>query len=140
MSKFVSKPTPVDRPAEEISSKFDDLSNLQGLIDQLPEDQKSKLGDVKFDRDTIAIHTSQVGDITFKITDRTPHRIVFQAIGSPVPVELDVNINPVAETASEVTVCFDVQIPAMLRPMVAPHMQKAVDMLGDLIGKVSAAR
>lgn len=139
MSKFVSKPTHVDRSAEEISSKFADLSNLQNLVDQLPEEQKSKLGDVKFDRDTIAIHTSQVGDITFKITDRTPRRIVFQAIGSPVPVELDVDINPVADTASEVTVCFDVHIPAMLRPMVAPHMQKAVDMLGDMIGKVSEA-
>ena len=140
MSKFVSKPTPVDRPADEISSKFADLSNLQGLIDQLPEDEKSKLGDVKFDRDSIAIHTAQVGEITFKITDRTPNRVVFQAVGSPVPVELDVDINPVDEAASEVTVCFEVQIPKLLRPMVAPHMQKAVDMLGDLIGKVSLAK
>lgn len=140
MSKFVSKPTRVNRSPEEISSKFDDLSTLQNLVDQLPEDQKSKLGDVKFDRDTIAIHTSQVGDITFKITDRTPNRIEFQAIGSPVPVELDVNISPVEDEVSEVTVCFDVQIPAMLRPLVAPHMQKAVDMLGDMIGKVSEAQ
>lgn len=140
MSKFVSKPTRVERSPDEIASKFDDLSNLQSFIDQLPEEHKSKMGDVKFDRDTIAIHTSQVGDITFKITDRTPDRIVFQAIGSPVPVELDVNISPVAEMESDVTVCFDVQIPAMLRPMVAPHMQKAVDMLGDLIGKVSMAK
>lgn len=140
MSKFVSKPTHVNRSAEEISSKFEDLSNLQNLVDQLPEEQKSKLGDVKFDRDTIAIHTTQVGDITFKITDRTPRRVEFQAIGSPVPVELDVNINPVTDEASEVTVSFDVQIPAMLRPLVAPHMQKAVDMLGDMIGKVSEAQ
>ncbi len=140
MSKFVSKPTAVDRPAEEIASKFDDLSNLQGLIDQLPEGEKSKLGDVKFDRDSIAIHTAQVGDITFKITDRTPNRVVFQAVGSPVPVELDVDIRTVTDMSSEVTVGFEVQIPAMLRPMVAPHMQKAVDMLGDLIGKVSAAK
>ncbi|MDE6692017.1 MAG: hypothetical protein K2K05_01390, partial [Muribaculaceae bacterium] len=73
-------------------------------------------------------------------TDRTPRRVVFQAVGSPVPVELDIDINPVADAASEVTVCFEVQIPAMLRPMVAPHMQKAVDMLGDLIGKVSLAK
>ncbi len=140
MSKFVSKSTPVERPAEEISSKFDDLSSLQGLIDQLPEGERSKLGEVKFDRDSIAIHTTQVGDITFRITDHTPRRVVFQAVGSPVPVELDVDITPTSETASEVKVGFDVQIPAMLRPMVAPHMQKAVDMLGDLIGKVSAAR
>lgn len=140
MSKFVSKPTPVDRPAEEIATKFDDLSSLQGLIDQLPEGDKSKLGDVKFDRDSIAIHTTQVGDITFRITDRTPNRIVFQAVGSPVPVELDVDIASTSEATSEVKVCFDVHIPPMLRPMVAPHMQKAVDMLGDLIGKVSTAR
>lgn len=139
MSKFVSKPKQVDRPANEIASKFDDLSGLQGLIDQLPEGERSKLGEVRFDRDTIAIHTAQVGDITFRVTDRSDRRVVFQAIGSPVPVELDVNINPVSETVSEVTVCFEVQIPAMLRPVVAPHMQKAVDMLGDLIGKVSAA-
>lgn len=139
MSKFVSKPKQVDRPAHEISSKFEDLSGLQGLIDQLPEAEKTKLGEVRFDRDTISIHTTQVGDITFKVTDRTDRRVVFQAIGSPVPVELDVDINPITDTSSEVTVCFEVQIPALLRPMVAPHMQKAVDMLGDLIGKVSSA-
>lgn len=140
MSKFVSKPVSVDRPAEEVSSKFDDLSNLQGIIDQLPEEERSKAGDVKFDRDSIAIRTAQVGDITFRITDHTPRKVVFQAIGSPVPVQLDVDINPTSDSASEVTVGFDVKIPAMLRPMVAPHMQKAVDMLGELIGKVSAAQ
>lgn len=95
---------------------------------------------MKFERDTIAIHTSQVGDITFKVTDRTDAHVKFSAIGSPVPVELMVKVEAVEPQASVVTVSFDVNIPMMLRPMVAPHMQKAVDMLGDMIVKVASAQ
>lgn len=139
MSKFESKPVVVERAATEVAEKFSDMSQLQSLIDQLPEAEKAKVGDVKFDSDSIYIRTSQVGDITFKIVERSNSRIRFNAVGSPVPVELAVNINALSVDSCEVNVEFDVNVPMMLRPMVAPHMQKAVDMLGEMIGKVAQA-
>lgn len=137
MSKFESKPVVVERAAAEVAEKFSDLSKIQSVIDQLPEEERAKVGEVKFDTDCIYIHTSQVGDVSFKIVERTDSRIRFNAIGSPVPVELTVNIKALSVDSCEVNVVFDVNIPMMLRPMVAPHMQKAVDMLGDMIGKVA---
>ena len=137
MSKFESKPVVVERAAAEVAEKFSDLSKLQDLIDQLPAEEWAKLGEVKFENDSIHIHTSQVGEISFKIVERTDSRVRFNAIGSPVPVELTVNINALSVDSCEVNVVFDVNIPMMLRPMISPHMQKAVDMLGDMIGKVA---
>lgn len=138
MSKYSSKTIKIERPAAEISDKFSDLSKLQGFVDQLPAEQRDKLGDVRFDTDTISIQTAQVGNIDFKVIERTPSVVKFTAVGAPVPVNLDVNLAEAQPAQTDLSVSFDVQIPMMLRPMVAPHLQKAVDMLADVIGSVAA--
>lgn len=139
MSTFKSQPVTVGYPASVVAEKFSDISHLQSLVEKLPEAERAKMGDVVFDKDSIAIRTSQVGEVKFKITERSANLIKLQAVGAPVPVGLDVVIDPLSDNSCEVHVAFDVQVPAMLRPLVAPHMQKAVDMLGDLIGKVASA-
>lgn len=137
MSKYTSKPVVIERAAAEVAEKFDDLSTLQTIIDQLPASEREKIGEVKFERDSISIHTAQVGDVRFEVVERKADNVKFRAIGSPVPVELDVKINPLSADSCEVNVAFDVNIPMMLKPMVGPHLQKAVDMLGDIIGNVA---
>lgn len=137
MSKYTSQPVVVERAAAEVAEKFDDLSALQTIVDNLPEAERRKLGDVEFTADTISIRTTQVGEVKFQITDRRENCITFRAVGAPVPVQLDVNIRPLSVDSCEVSVVFDVNVPMMLKPMVAPHMQKAVDMLGDIIGNVA---
>jgi hypothetical protein len=44
----------------------------------------------------------------------------------------------VADERTEVTTDIDINIPAMLRPFIAPHMQRAADQFGELMGKVAA--
>lgn len=137
MATFTSKPAVVNRPAAEVSDKFSDLSRMQEVLDRLPGDERAKIGDIKLTTDSILIKTPQVGDITLKVTERSAERIVLEAIGSPVPLKLIVNLKAISADSTEITTSMDVEIPAFLKSMVGGAMQKAVDQFGQLMCTLS---
>lgn len=137
MATFTSKPTIVDSPAATVSEKFSDLSAMQKVLDQIPADERAKIGDIALTPDSIVMKTPQVGDITLKVTQRTPERVTLTAMGSPVPMNLSVNIKPLSDTQTELTTSMDVEIPAFLKPMVGGTLQKAVDQFGQLMQRLA---
>ena len=138
MAKYHSKAVVINRPAEAISEKFADLSAFAGSLDSMPEAERARIGDVSFEKDSITIDTKQVGVIRFKVTERTPQRVVMNAVGSPVPLDLIVNLSADGVDRTEIVTEIDVEIPAMLRPMIGGAMQKAVDQFGELMAKINA--
>lgn len=132
MSTYTSKPTIVELPADELAAKFADFRVLQTKLDELPEEQRQKIGDVSFTEDSINISTPQVGKIVLKATERTSEQVVLTAENSPVPMSISISMRPLSPTSTEMTACMDVEIPAMLRPIVGPALQKAVDQFGNL--------
>lgn len=138
MSQYKSKAVTIGRPVEFIAGKFDDLSVFSGSLANMPQNERERIGDVSFDKDSITIDTKQVGKIIFKISQRTSSRIVMNAVGSPVPLDLIVNLTPLGPDATEVITEIDVEIPAMLRPLIGGAMQKAVDRFGELMGMLNA--
>ena len=138
MAEYKSKAVTVARSAEYIADKFTDLSAFGNALDSLPESERAKIGDVKFDADSITIETKQVGTISFKVTERTPRKVVMNAVGSPVPLDLCVNLTPLGQESTEIVTSIDVEIPAMLRPLIGGAMQKAVDQFGNLMAKLNA--
>lgn len=138
MAQYKSKPAVINRPAAELFERFTDLSRLQEALDRLPADQREKVGSVEFTADSFKIQTPQVGDITFRVMERhAPERIVFGTESSPVPLTLALDIIPAGDASSTVTAAIDVEIPAMLRPLVGPQLQKAADQLGSLIATLN---
>lgn len=137
MATYKAKPIKVDRPAEFISGRFADLTRLQGALENLPAEERAKVGDVTFTADSIVMQTQQVGEIRFQVTERTPRRVAFQAGGLPMPVVIAVDMKPQGEEATEVEASLDIDIPAVLRPMVGGTMQKAVDQFAGLIAKLN---
>ena len=137
MAQYNSKAITVNKSAQYIVEKFADLSSFGQALDSMPAADRERVGDVKFEKDSITIDTKQVGRIAFKVTERTPSRIAMSAEGSPVPLELSVNLKPLGESSTEITTTIDVEIPAMLRPMIGGAMQKAVDQFGDLMAKLN---
>ncbi|MBJ2188016.1 MAG: SRPBCC family protein [Muribaculaceae bacterium] len=137
MATFTSKPTIVDSPAATVAEKFSDLSAMQKVLDQIPADERAKIGDIALTPDSIVMKTPQVGDITLKVTQRTPERVTLTAMGSPVPMNLSVNIKPLSDTQTELTTSMDVEIPAFLKPMVGGTLQKAVDQFGQLMQRLA---
>lgn len=138
MATYKSKPARVNRPAEEIYSRFSDMNALQEQMNNLPEEQRKQIGDVEFTSDTLKITTPQVGEIAFEIKERVaPSKIVFGTASSPVPLTMEVNIAPDGEDAAKVTTVIDVEIPAIVRPIIGPQLQKAADKFGELISGLS---
>lgn len=137
MATFSSKPSVIDRPASEVAEKFSDLTRMQAVLDRMPEDERAKVGDVKLTTDSIIIETAQVGQITLKVTERSEKRVVLEAIGSPVPLKLIVDLKPVSVSSTEIVTSMDVEIPAFLKPMIGGAMQKAVDQFAVLMQKLS---
>ena len=135
MATYTSKPTVINSSASAIADKFSDLSRFQEYIDKLPESERAKIGDLALTSDSIVMKTPQVGEITLKVTERTPHCIKLSAVGSPVPMILAVNIKPINENSSELVTSMDVDIPVFLKPMIGGTLQKAVDQFGELMKK-----
>jgi len=137
MATYKAKPVKIGRSAGYIAGQFSDLTRLQGALNALPEAERSKVGDVRFTADSIVMQTSQVGEIRFNVKERTPSRVAFEAGGLPMPVIIAADIEPQGDSASEVTASLDIDIPAVLRPMVGGTMQKAVDQFAELIARLN---
>lgn len=135
MATYKGKTFNVPMCSQEVSDKFADLTMLRTLADKLPEDQKDKLKDVEFEKDSINFVAPQLGKVCFRVTDRTPHQVVMNAEGTPIPLYLKVNMDEKQAASTDVTCSVDVEIPAMLRAFVGPQLQKAVDTLSDVIAK-----
>lgn len=136
MATFTSKPAVVNQSAEALADKFSDLTRLNEMRDRLPEEQRQKVGDLKFTPDTIEFNTAQVGAITLKVVERTPGRIKLDAVGSPMPMSLLVNFKPLDAESTELTTAIDVDVPIFLKPMIGKFLQPAVDQFADLLGNI----
>ena len=138
MAKYESKPVAVNQPIEALFDRFSDISLFQQKIEEIPAEDRAKIGDVTFEADAICINTPQVGQLKFQVTERTaPGHIVFSAVGSPIPLSMVIDIKSISESASEVVTAIDVEIPAMLRPLIGGKMQEAADKFGEMIGKLN---
>ncbi|MFG6397158.1 MAG: hypothetical protein K1V89_07470 [Muribaculaceae bacterium] len=138
MATYKSTPKKIQRSAEDLFDTFSDFTNLQNSLDNLTDEQRKQIGDVHFTSDSISIVTPQVGEIEFHVTERQrPGRLVFGTKSSPVPMKMELDIKPLGGDFSEVTSQIDVEIPAMLRPLVGPQLQKAADKFGELIAGLS---
>lgn len=138
MATYSSKPVTVNRPAGEIYERFSDLSNMEAQLKNLPEDQRAKIGDVRFEADSIAINTPQVGEIKFQVIERVPQsRIVFGSPSSPVPLTMTLKMNSLSDTSTEVVTSIDVEIPAMLRPLIGGKLREAAEQFSKLMSQLS---
>lgn len=134
MAHYSSKPVTVSRPAGQMFEAISNIGAYQQRLDELPAEERARLGEVRFTDDSIIITAQPVGEMRFDVVERVaPQRVVLQAAQSPVPLTLAVCLKPVGEEATEVTSEIDVEIPAMLKPLVGGKMQEAADKFGDLI-------
>ena len=118
MSRYESKTVTVQKPICEMFSRFSDLSFFEKQLEQLPEEQRAKLGEVHFAPDSISIVPPQVGELKLQVIERH-------------------NFAEVSPEATDVTTVIDVEIPAMLRPFVGPKLQQAADKFGEMISNLS---
>lgn len=140
MAKYASSPAVMNRPVGEVYAQLSHLSNLQNGLEKLPQEELAKIGEVKFTDDSVVINAPQVGEIRFDVVARRePGYVEFAAANMPVPLKLIVDMQPEGEASTRVVSTIDVDIPAMLRPMVGGKMQEAADRFNQLLEQLGNA-
>ncbi|MCM1029767.1 MAG: hypothetical protein NC342_09225 [Pseudoflavonifractor sp.] len=138
MATFTGKSVELHAAPETVYARLSNFTAISSQLDQIPEEYRAKMGDVKFTDDSIVINAAPAGEITLTITERVePSKIVLSAQNSPVPLAMIINIAPGRdETSSKVYAEADVEIPAMLKPFVGPKLQESADKFGEMLGNI----
>lgn len=115
-------------------AKLTDLSSFQERLESLPEDLKSKVGDISFTADTISFNGTPMGALVLKLSETVPDkRVAFTAQGAPVPVIMSIALEDKDTDKAEAISSIDVEIPAMLKPMIGPKLKEAAEKMGEMI-------
>lgn len=137
MSQYKGKSVTVARPVADLYAKVSDLGQYQSLLDSLPEDQRAQLQGVRFEADGISFQAPGVGDMKFKVAEtKAPSHVGFVAEGSPIPIKLAIELAEKGAESTEVVPVLDVDLPAMLRPLVGPKLQEAADQFGSVFTRL----
>ena len=133
MSVYSGKPVTLPRPINDIYAKISDLGQYRDMVEQLPAEQREKLQGVEFRGEAIKMDAPGVGELVFKITERTaPTHVDLNAEGSPIPIKLSIDLADVDGASTRLTPRVEIQIPAMLRPFIGGKIQEAADKFGEV--------
>lgn len=145
MATYKSEVVGLAYPAETVFSKLSNLEGLGGILknvpaDKVPADQLAMLEQVRVTPDTISFPAGPAGEVTLKVAETdAPNLIRMEGYGTPVPMSLTLHITPLTPETCESYVQIDIQIPAMLKPMVNGPLQKMADQFAQMLRQVPMA-
>lgn len=123
----------VARPIAEIYARVSDLGQYREMVEQLPAEAREKLQGVEFRGDSLKMDAPGVGELVFNVTERVPSSHVgLEAVGSPVPLKLAIDLEEVDAGSTRIIPRIDVQLPAMLKPFIGPKLQEGADRFGEV--------
>ena len=145
MAKYSSGDVTLQASAESVFDKLSNLENLKDLLkqvpaDRIPEDKRAMFENIRITPDTIEVPGGPMGSLTFRVTERvSPSHIRLEGEGIPMRRALVFNVKPKTENSSLANVDIDIDIPAMLKPMIGGQIQKIANQFGDVIGAIPFA-
>lgn len=140
MATYKGKPYTVNMPQAQLFERLSNLGSLSSRMDEMPEELKQRMGTVTFpDADTFAFTAPGVGEMKFRIVERTPEsRVRFLADTGVVPINVIIDLEPQGEAATAISASIDAEIPMMLRPLIGGKLQQAADQFGEMFGKLNS--
>ena len=145
MATYSSGEVTLNAPAEAVFDKLSNLENLKAMLekipaDRIPEDKRDMFEKIKITPDTIEVPGAPMGNLVFRVTDRrAPSMIKLVGEGIPIEMALVLHVEPQSAATSQAKVDIDLNIPAMLKPMVGPQIQKIANQFGDVLGAIPFA-
>ncbi len=141
MSEFKSDTVTLLSPAATVYSKLSNFENLKTLLDKMPAegidaDKAEMLKQITVTHDTISFPGGPVGNVTLRATERIePTLIHLEGEHTPMPLSMKLHLTPLGnETQAQVVI--DLQIPTMLRPMIAGPVQKMCDQFAQMLIRI----
>jgi len=137
MAKYSSQPVSINGSQADVYNKISNLGAYQELLDQMPDDLRQKAGDVRFTDEAIIINANPVGEIRLEIIDRhEPDLIKLKASNAPVPMFLSLELDKETDSTTKLVSVIEVDVPAILKPMIGPKMQEAANQMATLVGRL----
>ena len=134
MSKFESSIKQIPYPQQSVYDKISNLENLEKVRDRIPAD---KVQEFSFDKDSVSVNVSPVGEIKLRIINREELKCVkFETVQSPMPFNLWIQVLPVTETTSKMKVTVDADIPLMLKPMISGPLKDGIEKIADALAMI----
>ena len=133
-SKFESSVKFVPYSQQAVYDNISDLRNLEKVRDRVPED---KISDFSFDADTVSLNVPPVGEIKLRVVDREePKCVKFEAVQSPVPFNVWVQVLPVDEQNAKMKVTVGAELNPFIKSMVEKPLQDGVEKIADALAQV----
>jgi carbon monoxide dehydrogenase subunit G len=140
MAQFESSVKYVPYSQERVYNKLEDLNNLASLkerFEQVREKVGDKIQDIAFDRDSLTL-TVQGMNVTLRIIEREPCKCIkFEGDHSPIPVNLWIQILPVAEEQAKMKVTIRAEVNMFMKAMVTKPLQEGVEKIADMLAMIS---
>ena len=122
------------------------LTHLKSLKDRIPagstgnaemDEVKDKLQDLSFDKDSMSINISPVGNVSMRIVDREePKMIKFESEKSPLKFKFWIQMLPVEATTSKLRLTIDADVPFFAKGMVEKPLQEALEKIADMMAMI----
>ena len=135
MSQYESNVKCIPYPQERVYAKLEDLNNIEGIKDRLPQD---KIKDLTYSRDEASVSVPPLGNVTLRVIDREePKCIKLEVAGSPIPVLIWIQIIPNGEEASKMRVVAKAEINFMLRSMVEKPLKEGLEKIAEALSLIA---
>ena len=135
MSQYESSVKCIPYSQERVYAKLEDLNNIEGIKDRLPQD---KIKDLTYSRDEASVSVPPLGNVTLRVIDREePKCIKLEVAGSPIPVLIWIQIIPNGEEASKMRVVAKAEINFMLRSMVEKPLKEGLEKIAEALSLIA---
>lgn len=134
MTEFTSDIKTISHNDGEIFRVLADLSKLDSIKDQIPED---KIKELTFDGDSCSFRVSPVGEVRFKVVEREPNKLVkFKSENLPFDVFLWIQLTRKAEKDTAMKMTLRAALNPLIKSMVSQPLQDGLDKISDLIASL----
>ncbi len=135
MSQYESSVKCIPYSQERVYAKLEDLNNIEGIKDRLPQD---KIKDLAYSRDEASVNVPPLGNVTLRVIDREePKCIKLEVAGSPIPVLIWIQIIPNGGEASKMRVVAKAEINFMLRSMVEKPLKEGLEKIAEALSLIA---
>ena len=135
MSQYESSVKNIPYPQARVYAKLEDLNNLEALKDKLPQD---KVKELTYSRDEATVNVPPMGSVTIRVVEREePKCIKLEAVGSPVPINLWIQIIPNGDEAAKMRVVVKAEINFMLRSMIEKPLKEGIEKMAEALSLIA---
>ena len=134
MSQYESSVKLIPYPQSRVYAKLEDLNNLEGLKDKLPQD---KIKDLTYSRDEATVSVPPMGNVTIRVVEREePKCIKLEATTSPLPLTIWVQMLPTAEEASKMKLTLRTELNPFIKGMVQKPLQEGIEKMAQMLAAI----